>query len=149
MSPTEIWPWEDALASSDWQHQSFEVLHIMTPFSWPLVSYACPFWRDGKLRICLSCCQHLRTRILQVWDLKDLGIQASQRIAQASDPLQSLADISQNFPNLASVLSAQKSQRSTGVNWSVIRRSCLEVRLLLLETIAFNTGRLHQSIPTL
>ena len=37
--------------------------------------------------------------------MKDLGIQASQRIAQASDPLQSLADISQNFPNLASVLS--------------------------------------------
>ena len=37
--------------------------------------------------------------------MKDLGIQASQRISQSSDPLQSLADISQNFPNLASVLS--------------------------------------------
>jgi len=43
-----------------------------------------------------------------VWDLKDLGLQATQRIAQASDPLKSLADISQNFPNLASVLSRSK-----------------------------------------
>jgi UDP-glucose:glycoprotein glucosyltransferase len=43
-----------------------------------------------------------------VWDLKDLGVQATQRIAQASDPLKSLADISQNFPNLASVLSRSK-----------------------------------------
>lgn len=42
---------------------------------------------------------------MQVWDLKDLGIQASQRIAQASDPLRLLTDISQNFPTLASSLS--------------------------------------------
>ena len=42
---------------------------------------------------------------MQVWDLKDLGIQATQRIAQASDPLRLLTDISQNFPTLASSLS--------------------------------------------
>ena len=41
----------------------------------------------------------------QVWDLKDLGIQATQRIAKASDALRSLGDISQNFPNLAATLS--------------------------------------------
>lgn len=46
----------------------------------------------------------LDTRI-QVWDLKDLGLQAAQRICSASDPLRSLSDISQNFPNLAAVLS--------------------------------------------
>ena len=42
---------------------------------------------------------------LQVWDLKDLGLQASQRIAQARDPLRLLTDISQNFPTLAASLS--------------------------------------------
>ena len=41
----------------------------------------------------------------QVWDLKDLGLQATQRIAKASDALRSLGDISQNFPNLAATLS--------------------------------------------
>ena len=42
---------------------------------------------------------------MQVWDLKDLGLQASQRIVQASDPLRLLTDISQNFPTLAPSLS--------------------------------------------
>ena len=40
-----------------------------------------------------------------MWDLKDLGVQATQRIAKASDALRSLGDISQNFPNLAATLS--------------------------------------------
>lgn len=43
--------------------------------------------------------------MVQVWDLKDLGLQASQRILQASDPLRLLTDISQNFPSLAASLS--------------------------------------------
>ncbi len=55
--------------------------------------------------------QHWELNLLQVWDLKDLGYQASQRIAQSLDPLQSLADISQNFPNLASVLSRTEVSR--------------------------------------
>ena len=42
---------------------------------------------------------------LQVWDLKDLGVQAAQRISQAADPLKLLADISQSFPTLVSSLS--------------------------------------------
>jgi UDP-glucose:glycoprotein glucosyltransferase len=42
---------------------------------------------------------------LKVWDIKDLGLQATQRIALASDPLQMMVDISQNFPSLASSLS--------------------------------------------
>ena len=43
--------------------------------------------------------------MVQVWDLKDLGLQASQRIAQASDPLRLLTHISQNFPTLAASIS--------------------------------------------
>ena len=42
---------------------------------------------------------------LKVWDIKDLGLQAAQRIALAGDPLQMMVDISQNFPSLASSLS--------------------------------------------
>ena len=44
---------------------------------------------------------------MQVWDMNDLGLQAAQRIAQSSDPLAMLADISQNFPGLVSSLSRQ------------------------------------------
>ena len=43
---------------------------------------------------------------LQVWDLKDLGLQASQRITSASShPLRILQDVAQNFPALAPSLS--------------------------------------------
>mmetsp|Transcript_11957 Transcript_11957/g.33653 ORF Transcript_11957/g.33653 Transcript_11957/m.33653 type:complete len:1727 (-) Transcript_11957:508-5688(-) len=42
---------------------------------------------------------------LKVWDLKDLGLQAVQRVASSSDPLRLLADISQNFPARATSLS--------------------------------------------
>ena len=41
----------------------------------------------------------------QVWDLKDLGLQAAQRILGAADPLRLLTEISQNFPGLAESLS--------------------------------------------
>jgi len=42
---------------------------------------------------------------LKVWDLKDLGLQAVQRVASSNDPLRLLADISQNFPARATGLS--------------------------------------------
>lgn len=42
---------------------------------------------------------------LKVWEMKDLGLQASQRILQAADPLSLMVEISQNFPVLASSLS--------------------------------------------
>lgn len=67
---------------------------------------------------------------LDVWDLKgthgksfvlnrhkmflmnifrtDLGHQTAQRIVQASDPLQSMLDINQNFPSVVSSLSRMK-----------------------------------------
>lgn len=46
--------------------------------------------------------------VLQVWDLKDAGLQAASRVAAASDPLALLAEISQNFISLVSSLTRQK-----------------------------------------
>ncbi|KAI4296235.1 hypothetical protein L6164_036209 [Bauhinia variegata] len=45
---------------------------------------------------------------LEVWELKDLGHQAVQRIVHASDPLQSMQEINQNFPSIVSSLSRMK-----------------------------------------
>jgi UDP-glucose:glycoprotein glucosyltransferase len=41
----------------------------------------------------------------QVWNMKDLGVQAAQRVLAASDPLRALTEIAQNFPNVAAALS--------------------------------------------
>ncbi|CAM8984047.1 unnamed protein product [Rhodiola kirilowii] len=49
---------------------------------------------------------------LDVWELKDLGHQAAQRIVQSLDPLQSMEKISQNFPLLVSSLSRIKLNTS-------------------------------------
>ena len=40
--------------------------------------------------------------------ITDLGHQTVQRIVRASDPLQSMQDINQNFPNIVSSLSRMK-----------------------------------------
>ncbi|KAL6643108.1 hypothetical protein ACP70R_021289 [Stipagrostis hirtigluma subsp. patula] len=45
---------------------------------------------------------------LEVWELKDLGHQTAQKIVQASDPLQSMQEINQNFPSIVSSLSRMK-----------------------------------------
>lgn len=45
---------------------------------------------------------------LDVWELKDLGHQTAQRIVQASDPLQTMQEINQNFPSVVSSLSRMK-----------------------------------------
>ncbi|KAG6709705.1 hypothetical protein I3842_06G146800 [Carya illinoinensis] len=45
---------------------------------------------------------------LDVWELKDLGHQTAQRVVHASDPLQSMQEISQNFPSIVSSLSRMK-----------------------------------------
>ncbi|KAF8672264.1 hypothetical protein HU200_049461 [Digitaria exilis] len=49
---------------------------------------------------------------LEVWELKDLGHQTAQRIVQASDPLQSMQEINQNFPSIVSSLSRMKLEDS-------------------------------------
>ena len=41
---------------------------------------------------------------LNVWDLKDLGLQATQRVISASDPLHLLGEVAQNFPLLVEAL---------------------------------------------
>ncbi|KAK0591027.1 hypothetical protein LWI29_034667 [Acer saccharum] len=45
---------------------------------------------------------------LDVWELKDLGHQTAQRIVHASDPIQSMQEINQNFPSVVSSLSRMK-----------------------------------------
>ncbi|KAL6178989.1 hypothetical protein ACLB2K_050505 [Fragaria x ananassa] len=45
---------------------------------------------------------------LDVWELKDLGHQTAQRIVQATDPLQAMQEINQNFPTVVSSLSRMK-----------------------------------------
>jgi len=47
---------------------------------------------------------------VQVWELKDIGLQAAHRVIQAADPLRLLTDISQNFPSLVSSISRQKAR---------------------------------------
>uniref|UniRef100_A0A0D9XKJ1 UDP-glucose:glycoprotein glucosyltransferase n=1 Tax=Leersia perrieri TaxID=77586 RepID=A0A0D9XKJ1_9ORYZ len=49
---------------------------------------------------------------LEVWELKDLGHQTAQRILHASDPLQSMQEINQNFPSIVSSLSRMKLDNS-------------------------------------
>ncbi|KAI9397239.1 hypothetical protein POPTR_003G018900v4 [Populus trichocarpa] len=49
---------------------------------------------------------------LDVWELKDLGHQTAQRIVHASDPLQSMQEINQNFPSVVSSLSRMKLKDS-------------------------------------
>ncbi|CAN1305583.1 UDP-glucose:glycoprotein glucosyltransferase [Linum perenne] len=43
-----------------------------------------------------------------VWELKDLGHQTAQIIVQASNPLQAMQEINQNFPSVVSSLSRMK-----------------------------------------
>lgn len=52
---------------------------------------------------------------LKLWDIKDLGLQATQRISLSDDPLRALVELSQNFPSLANSLSRMKLN-STIVN---------------------------------
>ena len=82
--------------------------------------------------------------VLQVWDLKDLGLQASQRIAQAGDPLRLLTDISQNFPTLAASLSRLPANASLAAEVRSNQRSLpAGVLLLLLLLLLLTQYTLH------
>ncbi|CAI0375267.1 unnamed protein product, partial [Linum tenue] len=50
----------------------------------------------------------LTSDTLDVWELKDLGHQTAQRIVQASNPIQAMLEINQNFPSVVSSLSRMK-----------------------------------------
>lgn len=43
-----------------------------------------------------------------MWDLKDLGLQAAQRVARAARPLRALREVAQGFVNLAPALSRER-----------------------------------------
>ncbi|KMS95940.1 hypothetical protein BVRB_003480 isoform A [Beta vulgaris subsp. vulgaris] len=45
---------------------------------------------------------------LEVWELKDLGHQTAQKIIHASNPLQAMQEINQNFPSVVGSLSRMK-----------------------------------------
>eukprot|EP00899_Mesostigma_viride_P007641 jgi/Mesvir1/16879/Mv15763-RA.1 len=69
--------------------------------------------RPGKAQELMTFRDHLLSSAaadtdepLKVWDLKDLGLQAAQRILGSTEPLRLMQDISHNFPSLASSLSA-------------------------------------------
>jgi UDP-glucose:glycoprotein glucosyltransferase len=46
--------------------------------------------------------------LLKVWELKELGIQAAQKVMTAENPLATLRDVSSNLPSLARPLARQK-----------------------------------------
>lgn len=51
---------------------------------------------------------HEEGETLKVWQMKDLGMQTSQRILQAADSIGLMTEISQNFPSLVASLSRFK-----------------------------------------
>lgn len=58
----------------------------------------------------------------QVWDLKELGLQASQRILDSGDPLRLLTELAQNFPAHASPLSRLEVAVEKRAEWAQNRR---------------------------
>ena len=45
---------------------------------------------------------------MRAWELKDLGVQAAQRVLQAAEPLRLLADLAQNLPDRAAALARMR-----------------------------------------
>lgn len=71
----------------------------------PELTYEIMAFRDSLLSSTVS-------DTLEVWELKDLGHQTAQRILHASNPLQSMQEINQNFPSVVSSLSRMKLNES-------------------------------------
>jgi len=84
---------------------------------------------------------------LKLWDIKDLGLQATQRIALSADPLTELVEVSQNFPSLANSLSRMKLNttmvKEVKANHKIVRPGGLVMSLngenLELDTIDIYT----------
>ena len=84
---------------------------------------------------------------LKLWDIKDLGLQATQRIALSADPLTELVELSQNFPSLANPLSRMKLNatmvKEVKANHKIVRPGGLVMSLngenLELDTIDIYT----------
>jgi len=68
--------------------------------------------------------------------ITDLGHQTVQRIVRASDPLQSMQDINQNFPNIVSSLSRMKVNYLVTFCWTLKHKtlySKIIVYFILME----------------
>lgn len=70
----------------------------------------------------------------QVWDLKDLGLQAAQRVLGAADPLHLLTEISQNFPGLAESLS------KSAVEPELRAEAAVNARIIQVPLSTFSTS---------
>ena len=80
---------------------------------------------------------------LKVWDMKDLGVQASARVAASADPLQLLQDVAHGFPSLASSLSRM------AVNASFVQEVDANQRVVRAGTSHVTLNRVALSLDTL
>jgi UDP-glucose:glycoprotein glucosyltransferase len=63
-----------------------------------------------------------------VWDLKDLGMQAAQRILESGEPLHLLTELAGSFPAHAGPLSRLEVAPESRTEWAMNRR-ILQVKL--------------------
>ncbi|CAI7777976.1 unnamed protein product, partial [Closterium sp. NIES-54] len=78
-----------------------------------------------------------------VWELKDLGIQATQRIVGGAEPLRLMQDINQNFPKIMASLA--KTKVDSGVEEAVQEMHGMVQAgrtIVALNSIAFNLATL-------
>ncbi|CAI5520739.1 unnamed protein product [Closterium sp. Naga37s-1] len=78
-----------------------------------------------------------------VWELKDLGIQATQRIVGGAEPLRLMQDINQNFPKIMASLA--KTKVNSGVEEAVQEMHGMVQAgrtIVALNSIAFNLATL-------
>ena len=80
---------------------------------------------------------------LKVWDMKDLGVQASARVAASSDPLRLLQDLAQGFPSLAGSLSRM------AVNATFVKEVDANQRVVRAGTSHVMINRVALSLDTL
>lgn len=81
---------------------------------------------------------------LKVWDLKDLGLQATQRIAAASDPLHLLREVSQNFPMLVEAMSRARVDDSLRAAAASLRRELMPgTHLLLINGLVYDVADIN------
>ncbi|KAL0357165.1 UNVERIFIED_CONTAM: UDP-glucose:glycoprotein glucosyltransferase [Sesamum calycinum] len=81
---------------------------------------------------------------LDVWELKDLGHQTAQRIVQASDPLQSMQEINQNFPSVVSSLS--RTKLNDAIKQEIIEKSANDSPWQVLNGSEWLVDMVHQEL---
>ncbi|MEW5302056.1 MAG: hypothetical protein WDW36_004866 [Sanguina aurantia] len=139
-----------------------DALGIVKGFDFDALATRKPLLRQELLTLRDQLQSANEDEVLKVWDLKDVGLQATQRILAASDPLGLLTEISQNFPSLVSSLSRQpvnaslrnavaanQQNLSPGANFLIINGLAMDVAELdlygLLDRLV-SEGRLTDSL---